>query len=132
VIPRGALCGIERLNILLYLKEKDMTTKIAGLILAMVVSFAFSQVAFAENKADNIGEEKFKALCAICHIDGGNLYNPKKTLHKADRESNNIKTADDIIKLMRNPGPGMTKFPAIYFPDKEARKIAEYILKTFN
>jgi cytochrome c6 len=115
-----------------YRKEKDMMSKIAGLILAIVVSFAFSQVASAENTADNIGEEKFKALCAMCHIDGGNLVNPKKTLHKADRESNNIKTADDIIKLMRNPGPGMTKFPATYFPDKEARKIADYVLKTFN
>lgn len=109
-----------------------MTTKIAGLFLAMVLLVAFSKVTFAENTENNVGEKKFKALCAMCHPNGGNTINPKKTLHKADRESNNVKTADDIVRLMRNPGPGMTKFPEKYFPDDEARKIADYVLKTFN
>jgi cytochrome c6 len=86
---------------------------------------------FAEKKS-NVGEEKFKALCAVCHPDGGNIVNPKKTLQKKDLEANNIKTANDIIKVMRNPGPGMNVFSEKTLPDKDARAIAEYILKTFK
>lgn len=109
-----------------------MTTKIAILFLVMVLLCVFSEGVFAENTAKDIGEEKFKALCALCHPGGGNIVNPKKTLHKVDRESNNIKTADDIIKLMRNPGPRMTKFNEKIVPEKEAQAIADYVLKTFN
>ena len=36
------------------------------------------------------GETLFKEHCALCHPDGGNIVNPKKTLHKKDREENNI------------------------------------------
>ena len=67
-----------------------MTTKIVGFFLVMVLLCAFSECVFAENSAKDIGEEKFKALCAMCHLGGGNIINPKKTLHKVDRESNNI------------------------------------------
>ena len=94
--------------------------------------FCITATAFAEKAAKNAGEEKFKALCTMCHPDGGNIINPKKTLHKAVREANNIKNADDIINAMRNPGPGMTKFDEKTVPKKEAQAIAEYILKTFN
>ena len=38
----------------------------------------------------------------------------------------------DIVAKMRNPGPGMTKFEKKDVSDKEARAIAEYILKTFK
>jgi cytochrome c6 len=33
---------------------------------------------------------------------------------------------------MRNPGPGMTKFDKKEISDKEAKAIAEYVLKTFK
>jgi len=33
---------------------------------------------------------------------------------------------------MRSPGPGMTKFDAKTIPDKEAKAIADYILRTFK
>jgi cytochrome c6 len=81
--------------------------------------------------AGQSGEALFKQHCAVCHVDGGNIINPQKTLHKKDREANGIKTADAIIKTMKNPGPGMTKFDSKTIPDKDARKITEYILKTF-
>lgn len=77
------------------------------------------------------GEQLFKRHCAVCHPDGGNIINPKKTLHKEDREKNNIKTPDDIIRTMRNPGPGMTMFDRNLIPDNNAHEIAEYILKTW-
>jgi len=86
-----------------------------------------------ETAADKVtvGEGLFKRYCAMCHPNGGNIINHQKTLHKDVRESFGIKTADDIIKLMRNPGPGMRTFNETDIPDKDAKEIAEYILKTF-
>ncbi len=78
------------------------------------------------------GEELFKSHCAVCHPDGGNIVNPAKTLHKKDRDKNGVKKPEDIIGKMRNPGPGMTQFDKATIPDKEAKAIAEYILKTFK
>ena len=84
---------------------------------------------FAEAKK---GEALFKKHCEVCHTGGGNIINPKKTLHKKDMEKNNIKTKDDIIRNMRKPGPGMTPFDEKTIPPKDAKEIAEYILKKFK
>jgi cytochrome c6 len=78
------------------------------------------------------GEAGFKQHCAVCHPDGGNIVNPQKTLRKKDLDANNIKTATDIVKIMRKPGPGMTAFDANTVPDKDAKEIADYILTTFK
>lgn len=78
------------------------------------------------------GEALFKEHCAVCHADGGNIASPKKTLHKKDLGANNIKSEGDIVKLMRNPGPGMLKFDVKTISDADAKEIAKYILKTFN
>jgi len=78
------------------------------------------------------GEALFKQYCTVCHLDGGNAINPEKTLHRRNREENGIKTAEDIIRNMRNPGPGMTKFDEETIPDADAKAIAEYVLNTFN
>lgn len=77
------------------------------------------------------GEALFKEHCAACHPDGGNIINPRKTLNKKDLESNGSASAEAIIKLMREPGPGMLKFDAKTIPDKDARSIADHILKKF-
>jgi len=101
-----------------------------------VVSLAAT--GFSEEKT---GEALFKANCAACHPNGGNILNPKKTLSKKDREANNIVTAADIIKKMRNPGPvpdhpqdwaGMKMFDKNKITDDMAQKIAEYVIKTFK
>lgn len=86
----------------------------------------------AASEVSDEGEALFKTHCAICHPDGGNIINSKKTLHKNDLDANNIKTAEDIVENMRNPGPGMTKFPEEKISNEDATKIAEYILKTFQ
>jgi cytochrome c6 len=78
------------------------------------------------------GEALFKQNCSPCHPDGGNIINPQKTLHKKALEANGIKKAADIVAKMRNPGPGMTKFDEKSLPEKDAKEIAEYILKTFK
>ena len=99
---------------------------------ALLFVCCIANAASAQKAAKSPGEMKFNELCVVCHPDGGNIINPKKTLHKKDREANNIKTETDIIKNMRNPGPGMTKFDEKTVPDKEAQEIAKYILKTFK
>jgi hypothetical protein len=63
----------------------------------------------------------------MCHPEGGNIINAKKTLHGKDLKANNIRNTEDIVKAMRNPGPGMTKFDEKILPAKEAKEIAEYV-----
>jgi cytochrome c6 len=106
--------------------KKDLIVTVA--VFAMG-AFASGVVA-AEAKAK--GEALFKEKCATCHPDGGNIMNAKKTLKKKDLEANKLKGAAEIVKYMRNPGPGMTKFDAKSLPDKDAKEIAAYILKTFK
>lgn len=78
------------------------------------------------------GAALFKKHCAVCHPDGGNIINAKKTLSRKSLEGSNIRTAEDIVNKMRNPGPGMTKFTEERISDEDAKKIADYILATFE
>jgi mono/diheme cytochrome c family protein len=66
--------------------------------------------------------------------------NREKTLSAKDRAENNILTADDIVKKMRNPGAfnfhpnkwsGMKIFDEKTLSDADAKKIADYIVKAF-
>jgi cytochrome c6 len=78
------------------------------------------------------GEELFKQHCTACHPDGGNIVNPKKTLHKKELAKNGVKDWKGVVKKMRSPGPGMNAFDKGTLSDKDARAIAEYVLKTFK
>ena len=78
------------------------------------------------------GEAEFRGNCSECHIDGGNIIKSTKTLSEKDRSANGIKTADDIINIMRNPGEGMTRFDNKTLSDSAARNIADYIISTFK
>ncbi len=104
-------------------------------VVLAVVLVAFAVLMYgvqATAKEEKSGEALFKLNCSPCHPDGGNIINPQKTLHKKDLDANKIKKPADIVKKMRNPGPGMTKFDAQTISDKNAKEIAEYILKTFK
>ena len=105
---------------------------IGTVALLAVCMFATSGLADTKKGEKIDGAKEFKEHCAVCHPDGGNVVNPKKTLAKKDREANGVKTAKDIIKNMRKPGPGMTAFDAKTISDKEAKAIADYVLKTFK
>jgi cytochrome c6 len=102
------------------------------LCLAAVVVLVLGSTGIANEGGKKSGEALFKENCSPCHPDGGNIVNPKKTLMKKDLETNKIKKSADIVKIMRNPGPGMTKFDDKTLSDKDAKEIAEYILKTFK
>jgi cytochrome c6 len=81
--------------------------------------------------AENDGRSDFEMLCSGCHPQGGNSLNPAKTLRKMDREANGIRTAADIVKIMRKPGPGMRAYTKDDLSNKRAKALADYILKTF-
>ncbi len=121
-------------------ERNGISMKTARLFLVLLVLLGFAVALFA-GEAEQTGEALFKQNCSPCHPDGSNIFNKSKTLFKKDREMNNIKTADDIVKKMRNPGAfdfhpsqwsGMKVFDETKLSDRDARKIAEYILKTFN
>jgi cytochrome c6 len=94
----------------------------------------FATTAFADTKKGGKidGKKEFEEHCVVCHKDGGNMINQTKTLSKKDRDANGVKNAKDIIKLIRKPGAGMTTFDSKTISDKEAKAIADFILKTFK
>jgi cytochrome c6 len=104
--------------------------------MALVAALVFGSAAFAiaaeKSASPAPGEAQFKQHCMMCHPNGGNIVNPKKTLLKKDRDTNNIKTEADIVKAIRKPGPGMTAFDAKTLSEKDAHAIAAYILKTYR
>ncbi|UPU37598.1 c-type cytochrome [Geomonas paludis] len=78
------------------------------------------------------GEQLFKQHCAVCHPNGGNTITPSKTLSaKAMADRSKITKPEDIVKIMRHPGPGMNKFDEGMISNDDAKKIGEYVLATF-
>jgi len=108
-------------------------TKLPACVVAGVFGlFAFCAVESpAHAAAIKNGEDGFKKHCQACHPNGGNALKPPKNISKKVLENNGIKTANEVVKYMRNPGEDMTRFDEKALPDTEARKIAEYIMKTF-
>ena len=103
------------------------------LLSALVVLSAGAFVIASADEGSMIkkGETEFNEHCVACHPGGGNIINAQKTLHKKDLESNNIRTPEDIVKIIRKPGTGMPPFDENSVTEKEAKAIGEYILRTF-
>ena len=109
--------------------EKRLIATVAMLTLGL-----FTTAGFADTKKGGKidGKKEFEEHCAACHPNGGNVINPAKPLGKKALEGIGVKNAKNIIAKMRKPGPGMTAFDKKSLSDKEAKAIAEYILKTFK
>ena len=103
-----------------------MKKQLIGIVAVATLVFASSSAIAAS------GEALFKQHCAVCHPDGGNIVNPKRTLHKKDLDQQGIKSREDVVKYLRKPGPGMPAFDAETIADKDAKAIAEYVLKTYK
>lgn len=78
------------------------------------------------------GRKEFEEHCAMCHPDGGNTINAQKPLHRKALMANGVKSTKDIIAKMRHPGPGMTAFDEKTISNKEAKAIADYVMKAFK
>jgi len=99
-------------------------------IVVLVCSWSVASAEDAAKKSS--GEKLYTQHCAVCHPGGGNIVNPKKSLGKNALVANNIKTEEDIIKVLRNGVPGMPKFDENAISKKDAQEIADYITKTFK
>ena len=75
--------------------------------------------------AANSGEAIFKAKCASCHPDGGNVI-------KADKTIKGMKSSKKIVSQIRKGGTGMPAFDAKSISDADAKLLADYIIKTFK
>jgi len=109
--------------------KKTLITTAILLAVCLSASTGFCDTKKGE-KVD--GKKEFMEHCAVCHPNGGNIVNAKKPLDRKSLKANGVKSAKDIIGKIRNPGPGMTKFDEKTISDKEAKAIADYILKTFK
>jgi cytochrome c6 len=116
---------------LLIIERRISMKKIASLALIVAACCMPAAVLAADAPAKE-GAALFKQYCAVCHPDGNNIVNQKKTLHKKDREANGIKSEKDIIRVMRNPGSGMQAFDEKTVSNSDAKEIAEYVIKTFS
>ena len=112
---------------------------VVSLIVAVCLVLTIS--IFPVGAEERSGKDLFQILCEACHPDGGNKYFPEYTLHRKDLEENGFGTPETIVKKMRNPGElsphvnklsVMKKFDEKALSDKDAYKIAEYILNTFR
>ena len=110
-------------------------------MLILSVCIMSTSLSAKDAQQEQIGEALFNKNCASCHPNGGNILSPKKTLYKKDLQENKIVAAEDIVKVIRNPGPvpthpqewaGMTMFDEKKISNEDALGIADYILKTFK
>lgn len=109
--------------------RKQITTIAALLIAGLSASNGLCDAAKGEKIDGKMGFDKH---CAVCHPNGGNNINAQKPLTRKSMAANGVKSAKDVVGKMRNPGPGMNKFDKKTVSDKEAKAIAEYILKAFK
>lgn len=101
--------------------------------ITMLAICSLATAGLCASKGSRVNAKKvYEQHCAVCHPKGGNTINSSKTLGRKALAANGIKSAQDIIAKMRNPGPGMNRFDEKTISNKEAKAIAEYILKTFK
>jgi cytochrome c6 len=94
-------------------------------IVAATVALSVGMMSTASFAAENSSEAIFKAKCASCHPDGGNIMKPKETIK-------GIKSSKKIITQIRKGGGGMPAFDAKAISDADAKLLADYIMKTFK
>lgn len=112
--------------------KKDQQSELQGVAPAAVaVNGEQEEQAVAKAASENDGRSLFQKHCAVCHPGGGNIINPQKTLDGQSLSASGIETVGDIVANMRQPGPGMTRFDENLLSDREAARIAEYILQKY-
>ena len=78
------------------------------------------------------GEALFRQYCSACHPNGGNVSDPERSLYGSVLRRKRITTPEDIVRIMRNPLSRMIRFDPSTLSDRDARAIAEYVLKAFK
>jgi cytochrome c6 len=95
------------------------------LALAMT-TLMFSRPALAADTAD--GAKIFGANCAACHMGGGNLVNPAKTLKKDVLEQNEMASLAAIVTQVTNGKAAMPSFKGKLTPE-QIENVAAYVVE---
>jgi cytochrome c6 len=122
----------ESIRISIVLNKGGQAMKKELVLFLILSGTCFLTISGCVGQTGGSGEAQFQQHCAACHPKGGNTINPLRTLHSKDFAANNIKSPGDIVHRMRSPGTGMPMFSRNVIPDKEAYRIANYILSTFK
>lgn len=116
--------------------SRHVTRRRGALLCLIMISISLIQSGCSDHSLQEqttaSGEALFLRHCAGCHPQGRNLLYPQKDLRRLTLAANGIATPEDIVKVMRNPGKGMTRFDRTTIPDDEARRIANYLLEAFK
>ena len=96
--------------------KKSLIVAVVAVSVGMMSAAAF---------AAETGEAIFKAKCASCHPNGGNIIKKDKTLK-------GINDPKKITGKIRKGGGGMPAFDAKSVSDADAKSLADYIMTTFK
>ncbi len=103
--------------------------KLLSLLLAVVItSFTLGFAPRAEAANLDHGRQIFANNCASCHIGGGNVVNPSKTLKQADLEANHKDTLEAIITQVTNGNGAMPAFGSRLVGTDDIPDVAAYVL----
>lgn len=103
-----------------------MTRIISALIAAWAIALLFLPSPVLAVNLSN-GAKVFSANCASCHIKGGNLVNPSKTLKSADLEKFDMASLDAIKTQVTNGKAAMPAFKG-RLTDEQIEDVANYVL----
>jgi cytochrome c6 len=99
---------------------------ISAVLLAIaVVTFAFGRPALAADAAN--GGKIFNANCVACHINGGNVIIPTKTLKSADLEKNGKNSIEAIVTQVTKGNGAMPAFGG-RLTSAQIEDVATYVL----
>lgn len=94
-------------------------------IVGIVFNLCLSLPAIAADLGD--GAKVFSANCAACHVGGGNMVNPAKTLKKADLEKYEMASLEAIMSQVKNGKAAMPAFGG-RLTDEQIENVASYVL----
>jgi mono/diheme cytochrome c family protein len=80
------------------------------------------------------GEEIFNASCRVCHVNGGNIINPRFPL----RGSQKLEDFETFLSFIRNPKMpdgstgAMPSFPESSISNDETKKLFQYLVSEYG
>lgn len=103
--------------------KRIVATGIAVILLSLMLIVSPAQAFSFAN-----GATVFSANCAACHVGGGNLVNPAKTLKQDALEKYGMASLDAITTQIMNGKGGMPAFKARLTPE-QIEDVAHYVLE---
>jgi len=108
-------------------REQSMKKFLAFVLVAvMTVFLSFNSPALAGNAAS--GAKIFSAICASCHLGGGNIVRPNKSLKKSDLERYGNNSLEAIVNQVTKGKGAMPAFRG-RLTDQQIEDVAAYVLE---